>query len=126
MVSTAQIGVNPNEVIVVLTADDGPHELRFAAAGAAQFARDMSQAASNALQMNQPSASEQERGVENLVAPRATLEDYGQDTTSGDVILRLRDEEGVLHVFRVAPNEINEFAHSAILHAADQSAAASH
>src|SRR5258707_6651909 len=104
MVSTAQIGVNPNEVIVVLTADDGPNELRFAAAGAAQFARDMSQAASNALQMNQLSASEQERGVENLVAPRATLEDYGQDTTSGDVILRLRDEEGVLHVFRVAPN----------------------
>src|SRR5712664_2677174 len=113
-VSTADIRANPNEVVVVLTAEDGPHELRFPAAGAAQFARDMSQAASRALQLSRSSQSEREQGVEQLFAPRATLEDYGLDSVSGDVILRLRDEEGVLHVFRVAPTQINEFAHSAI------------
>jgi hypothetical protein len=120
-VTTAAIGVNPNEVIIVLTADDGPHELRFAAAGAAQFARDMSTAATQAMKLGQLPPSELAPGREELVAPRATLEEYGQDTVTGDIVLRLRDEEGVLHIFRVDPNEINEFAQRALLHAADQS-----
>src|SRR5712664_2006875 len=113
-VTTSAIGVKPNEVIVTLESDNGPVNLHFQAAGAAQFARDMSQAASRALQLSRSSQSEREQGVEQLFAPRATLEDYGLDSVSGDVILRLRDEEGVLHVFRVAPTQINEFAHSAI------------
>jgi hypothetical protein len=120
-VTTAAIGVNPNEVVVVLTADDGPHELRFPAASAAQFARDMSTAATQAMKLGQLPPSELAPGLEELAAPRATLEEYGQDTVTGDVVLRLRDEEGVLHIFRVDPNEINEFAQHALLHAADQS-----
>jgi hypothetical protein len=120
-VTTSDIVARPNEVIVTLTSENGPVRLDFSAYGAAVFARDMSVAAARALKLNQQPKPNQAQGLEELVAPRATLEDYGQDTQSGDVILRLRDEQGVLHVFRVDPNEINEFAQSALLHTSNQS-----
>src|SRR5260221_11346981 len=115
--TASNIGVKPNEVIVTLESDNGPVNFHFQAAGAAQFARDMSTAATRAMKLGQLLAP----GLEELVAPRATLEEYGQDIVTGDIVLRLRDEEGVLHIFRVDPNEINEFAQHALLHAADQS-----
>jgi hypothetical protein len=120
-VTTSNIGVKPNEVVVTLESDNGPVNLHFQAAGAAQFARDMSTAATQATKLGQLPPSELAPGCEELVAPRVTLEEYGQDIVTGDVVLRLRDEEGVLHIFRVDPNEINEFAQLALLHAADQS-----
>lgn len=120
-VTASHIGVKPNEVIVTLESDNGPVNLHFQAAGAAQFARDMSTAATRAMKLGQLSPSELAPGREELVAPRATLEEYGQDIVTEDVVLRLRDEGGVLHIFRVDPNEINEFAQRALLHAADLS-----
>jgi hypothetical protein len=120
-VTRSSIGVKPNEVIVTLDSDNGPVNLAFQPAGAAQFARDMSTAATQAMKLGRLAPSELAPGREELVAPRATLEDYGQDIVTGDVVLRFRDEEGVLHIFRVDPNEINEFAQHALLHAADQS-----
>jgi hypothetical protein len=117
IVMAANIGVESNEVIVVLESDNGTVNLHFPAAGAARFARDMSIAATQAMKLTQLSPSELEPGHEVLVAPRATLEKYGQDIETGDVVLRLRDEEGVLHIFRSAPDDVVEFAREALLHA---------
>jgi hypothetical protein len=121
IVMAANIGVEPNEVIVVLESNKGPVNLHFPAAGAARFARDMSIAATQAMKLTQLSPSKLEPEQEVLVAPRATLEDYGEDVKTGDVVLRLRDEEGVLHIFRSSPDEVIEFARQALLHAPSHS-----
>jgi hypothetical protein len=105
IVMAANIGVEPNEVIVVLESNNGPVNLHFPAAGAARFARDMSIAATQAMKLTQLSPSELEPGHEIVVAPRATLEEYGEDIETGDIVLRLRDEEGVLHVFGRPPTK---------------------
>ena len=87
IVTTSNIGVKPNEVVVTLESDNGPVNLHFQAAGAAQFARDMSTAATQATKLAQLPPSELAPGLEELVAPRATLEAYGQDIVTGDVVL---------------------------------------
>jgi hypothetical protein len=122
IVKTSEIDVKPNEVIVRLESDGGPVSLQFSAVGAARFARDMSIAATRAMKLGQLRLSESAPGVEVLVAPRATMEEYGGDIETGDVVLRLRDEEGVLHIFRLDPNEVIEFLQNALLHVRDQSA----
>jgi hypothetical protein len=121
IVKTSEIDVKPNEVTVRLEADNGPVTLQFSVFGAAQFARDMSIAATRATKLGQLRPSESAPGLEVLVASRATMEEYGEDTATGDVLLRLRDEQGVLHIFRLDPNEVTEFAQHALLHAQDQS-----
>lgn len=111
----------PNEVIVEIESEAGPVSLSFQPFGAATLARDMSTASTQAIKLGRAQSSELAPGREELVAPQATLEDYGQDIESGDVILRLRDEQGVLHIFRVAPNEVFEFAEHALLNREEQS-----
>ena len=123
-VLTSSIGIKPNEVEVLVTLEshNDPVNLQFPAVGAAQFARDISIAATQAMQLGQLPQSELEPGSEFLFAPRATLEEYGEDTETEDVVLRLRDEGGVLHIFRLDPNEVIEFLQHALLHVRGKSA----
>jgi hypothetical protein len=76
-------------------------------------------AAAKSRASNEQIQSMRERGHDTVFAPQVELADYGLDTQSGGVFLRLRDEQGVEFCYLLDRNEIAQFAQRLLLRLSD-------
>jgi hypothetical protein len=85
------------------------------AAGAAQMAADLAQAAAKAISENPKTQIWRRQGIDTVYAPKVGLKDYGLDSTSGNILLTFEDEHGGIYNFLLDPSETLQFAQRTIL-----------